>query len=363
MTTEAVAPAPPPPAVPDLPTALARVAATAAARDAAPPAFPEDAVAMLETAGALAATVATAGAGRPDHAAEWALARRIAWADGSVGRIIDGHLNGVERVGVLAPAGLAAEEMGAVREGRRRIGVWGADPAPGEGEPARLTGDVRIDGVKVFCSGAGGVDRALVVARDARGDARLAYVDLTEDVEIDRGWYRASGLRASESHRVVFHGARVVAVLGGPGEIVRDPWFPRDAIRTAASWAGIADRAHDAALDALAARGASDDLAGLAAGRIVAARGTIDRWMDWAAVAAADPGRDLRAASVALRAAVADACRVILDEGVRAAGSRALAGGGDLDRCRRDLDLFLLQHRLEPMMARVGRAVIEERRT
>ncbi|WP_217921793.1 hypothetical protein [Miltoncostaea oceani] len=355
-------PAPAAPAVPDLEEALARVAAGAAARDAAPPAFPEDAIGLLERAGALAATVATAGAGLPDHAAEWDLARRVARADGSVGRIVDGHLNGVERVGVLAPPDLAAAEMDAVRAGRRRIGVWGADPAPGEGDPARLTGDGRIDGVKVFCSGAGGVDRALVVARDDRGDARLAYVDLTEDVEVDRGWYRASGLRSSESHRVVFHRARVVAVLGGPGEIVRDPWFPRDAIRTAASWAGIADRAHDAALDALAARGEPDDLAGLAAGRVAAARGTIDRWMDWAAAAARDPRRDLRAASVALRTAVADACRVILDEGVRAAGSRALAGGGDLDRCRRDLDLFLLQHRLEPMLARTGRALIEERR-
>jgi hypothetical protein len=154
----------------------------------------------------------------------------------------------------------------------------------------------------------------------------------------------------------------VVAVLGGPGEIVREPWFSRDAIRTAASWAGIAERAAAAALDALAARGTPDDIAGLAAGRIAAAAGTIDRWMDWAARAAADPARDMRAESVALRSAVADACRTILDEGVRAAGSRALAGGGDLDRCRRDLDLFLLQHRLEPMLARAGRALIEERR-
>jgi hypothetical protein len=68
----------------------------------------------------------------------------------------------------------------------------------------------------------------------------------------------------------------------------------------------------------------------------------------------------MRAACVALRAAVADACRVILDEGARAAGSRALAtGDAGLDRCRRDLGLMLLQHRLEPMVARLGRAALE----
>ena len=40
-----------------------------------------------------------------------------------------------------------------------------------------------------------------------------------------------------------FRGARVLAVLGGPGELSREPWFGRDAIRTAASWAGVADSA------------------------------------------------------------------------------------------------------------------------
>ncbi len=357
-----VRPAPAPAA---LDATLARIAAGAAERDAAPPAFPEEPLRLLEEVGALAATVHSAAAGLPDHAAEWSMARAVARADGSVGRIVDGHLNGVERIGVLAEEPLRSAELAAIAAGRRRIGVWGADPAPGEGEPAYISGpsrDLRLDGVKVFCSGAGGLGRALVVARDAAGDSRLAYVDLTDGVEIDRSWYRAAGLRSSESHRVRFRRARVVALLGGPGEIARDPWFSRDALRTAAAWAGIADRAVAAALDAIAARGAPDDLAGLAAGRIAAAAGTIDRWMEWAAAAAADPDRDLRTASVSLRAAVADACRTILDEGVRAAGSRALASGGDLDRCRRDLELFLLQHRLEPMVARTGRTLLEGRR-
>jgi alkylation response protein AidB-like acyl-CoA dehydrogenase len=219
----------------------------------------------------------------------------------------------------------------------------------------------RISGEKVFCSGAGGVDRALVTARDRAGRPLLALVDVTEGVAIDRGWYRGSGLRTAESHRVRFEGAPVLAVLGAPGELAREPWFSRDAIRTAACWAGIADRAADAALDALAARPAPGDLEALAAGRILGAVAAIDRWIDAAAREAADPEADLRAASVQLRAAVADACRTIVDEGTRAAGSRPLVDGGALDRCRRDLDLFLLQHRLEPMVARLGRAELERR--
>jgi len=99
-----------------------------------------------------------------------------------------------------------------------------------------------LEGVKTFCSGSTGLDRALVAvhgpgeADGAPGAPLLAYVDLRGDgVEVDRSWFRGSGMRSSESHRVVFRGARVLAVLGEPGELVREPYFARDAIRTAVS--------------------------------------------------------------------------------------------------------------------------------
>ena len=166
------------------------------------------------------------------------------------------------------------------------------------GSPADGDGLV-LEGDKVFCSGAGGIDRALVLARTGEpGPPALVYVDLSAGTEIDRSWYRAGGMRASESHRVRFHGAPVLAVLGEPGELGREPWFSRDAIRTAAAWAGMADAAADGALADLAARGEPDDLRALGAGRIVAARATIDRWLEHAAARAdAEPEADLRSLS------------------------------------------------------------------
>ena len=219
-----------------------------------------------------------------------------------------------------------------------------------------------LEGDKVFCSGAGGIDRALVLARTGGepGPPALVYVDLSAGTEIDRSWYRAGGMRASESHRVRFHGAPVLAVLGEPGELGREPWFSRDAIRTAAAWAGMADAAAEAALADLAARGEPDDLRALGAGRIVAARATIDRWLEHAAARAdAEPEADLRSLSVQLREAIAGAGRTILDEAARACGSRPFATGTRLDRARRDFELFVLQHRLDPMVARLGREALQ----
>ena len=92
------------------------------------------------------------------------------------------------------------------------------DPGPGEGTPARLhevADGLTLRGAKTFCSGAGGVDAALIMVGNDGGLApSLVLVECDEAVEVDRSWYRAAGLRASESHRVNFHDAPVVAVLG-----------------------------------------------------------------------------------------------------------------------------------------------------
>ena len=83
--------------------ALARVASSADERDrAVVPPFPEEAIADLEAVGALAWN-AQPGSERPPAAAELGLVRSVARADGSIGRLLDGHHHGVERLAVQAP--------------------------------------------------------------------------------------------------------------------------------------------------------------------------------------------------------------------------------------------------------------------
>jgi hypothetical protein len=339
--------------------ALAETARGAGALDR-DPRFPSEALAALGEAGALTATVGAARAAAP-VLPEWELVRRVAAADASVGRILDGHLNAVERLEVAAEPGLRDDEL-AKLGGGRLLGVWGADPLPGEGPPARIVeagAATVLSGAKTFCSGAGGVDAALVMVGDDDGLApRLVLVECDERIEIDRDWYRAAGLRASESHRVVFHDVPIVAVLGERGELGREPWFSRDAMRTAASWAGMVDAAAAAASEDLAARRATDPLAGLAAGRIEAARGTVDAWLAMAA-AAVDDDRALRDLSVQMRVEIERAAKAVLESAAAACGSRPFVTGGRLDRARRDLETFLLQHRLEPLLARLGARRLE----
>jgi hypothetical protein len=308
---------------------LDEIAANAAELDRTP-AFPHAAFAALKDAGALTPP--------PTHDEEWSLVRAVAQADGSVGRIFEGHLNAYER---LTLDGIDPQD--------HLLGVWGADPLPHEGTSAYVEGD-GIHGEKVFCSGAGGLDRALVIAR-----GELIYVDLEQDVEIDTTWYRSHGMRASESHRVIFNGARVIATLSKLG---RDPYISGDAIRTAACWAGILDSAVEAALNDLANKPETDELRALNIGRALTAQATVDRWFEHAASTTPTP-----ALSIGLRQAVAQAGATIFDETSRATGSRPFAAGTALDRARRDFELFVLQHRLDPALVRLGREKIDAQRT
>jgi alkylation response protein AidB-like acyl-CoA dehydrogenase len=335
--------------------AIAAVAAGAQERDREPR-FPAEAFRALGEAGALEASVGAARAGA-SVAPEWELVRRVAAADASVGRILDGHLNAIERLEVAAEPELRERELAGLAGGRRVLGVWGADPGPGEGPPARLRDDgagaLTLRGVKTFCSGAGGVEAALVlVGEDGGAPPRLVLVDCA-DLEIDRAWYRAAGLRASESHRVVFDDAPVLGVLGEPGELSREPWFSRDAMRTAAGWAGMVDAAAAASTAELARARAEEPLAQLAAGRIEALAGTVDAWFR-RGIAAVDGSRDPRRTAVAMRAEIDRAAKAMLETAAGACGSHPFVTGGALDRARRDLETFLLQHRLEPLLARVG---------
>lgn len=341
--------------------ALDEIAEDAAGLDR-DPRFPSRAFAVLGGVGALACTIPAADGSRPEVEAEWDLVRAVSAACGSVGRILDGHLNAVERIAVAAPPEARARELAAIAAGPRLLGVWGADPGPGEGPPATLAerdGELELNGAKTFCSGAGGVDAALVLARGSSdGPPHLCLVEIDASVEIDRSWFRAGGLRASESHRVCFDHTPVSALIGGRGEIGREPWFSRDALRTAASWAGMADAAAADAIRDLAARRRGEDLSRLAAGRIAAARGTIDAWFA-AAAAAVIAERPLRGLSIRLRAEVIGATQTILEESARACGSRPFALGSALDRARRDLELFTLQHRIDPLLIAEGSRLLE----
>ena len=105
--------------------------------------------------------------------------RRVAAADGSVGRIFDGHLNGVERIAVQGPAPLRDAELAAVAAGRRLRGRVGRRARARGGAAGHRGSDGRPRGA------ARGQD-VLLGCRRSRSRARAG--------SLGRGWPAALGL-------------------------------------------------------------------------------------------------------------------------------------------------------------------------
>lgn len=340
----------------------ASLAAELRRRPVAGDAFPVGGWDVLARAGVLAEL-----GGGPAFTRCCALVRAASYADVSLGRLVDGHANALRRLALHVDAPVARADLAAAARGALRLGVWGADPAGGEGAPARIVPDghrgAAIAGTKVFCSGAGGLQRAFVLARGAAdgAPARFAYVDLTDPgtVTVDAAWFGAAGMRASVSHRVTFAGAPVLWAADAPDTLLAEPWLAQDGVCTAAGWVGGADRAVDEAVAAVRARSAppgdADALAAAALSR--RARG-LGLWLEDAAARCAEHAEDAPAAGLLARAAIAEDAGRLLDDACRLAGSRALAAGGALERAAADLRLYVLQHRLDPALARLGHALL-----
>lgn len=152
-----------------------------------------------------------------------------------LGRLFEGHVDALQ---IIARYG-SVSQWDAVRAAARNgsaFGVWNADKP---GDPTILHEEV-LYGSKAFASGAGVLSHALITV-DMNGGRQLILVDLSAtSPEIDRDWWRVTGMRRSETHMVRWTGAPFAALqpIGSPGDYLQEPWFSGGALRFAAVQAG-----------------------------------------------------------------------------------------------------------------------------
>ena len=275
--------------------------------------------------------------------------RAVAKADGSVGRLFEGHLNALSSGS--RSTGIDPEEHLARRVGRRSAPERGRAGAHVESD-----GAPRREGVLLRRR------RARPGARDcaASGQPRSSTSTSHATSRSTASWYRAGGMRASESHRVVFHGAPVLAAARARRARPRAVVLRATRSAPRRPGRGSLDAAADAALARPRGQARADDLRALAAGRIVTARGD-DRPLVRAR--GARRRRPRRPSRSQLRAGGRRRGRGRSSTRPRARrGSRPFATGTALDRARRDFELFVLQHRLDPLVARLGRTRVDAKR-
>lgn len=341
----------------------------AAAADAAATIDPRSLDAM-RSIGLLSAPLAVAhgggGLAGPEQADDLLdILRLVGSADLVLGRLFEGHVNAialVERYGARTQAGDLAL---AVRDGALSA-VWAADGAqPLVAEP--WNGGVRLRGRKVLASGAGLVTRPLVTAATDEGPL-LLLLDLGAGARTELGGWTAQGMRATATGTIDLDGLTLGAdaVIGEPGDVMRQPVFSGGAWRFCAVHLGAAEQLVDLMRAHLVARGRDGDpyqIQRIAS--CAAAVGSAGFWIRAAARRLADDGLDAddTVAFVNLTRMVTERAALDVLEAVhRGVGLAAFMRPTPIERVSRDLATYLRQPVPDLAMADAGRSVLASSR-
>ncbi|AHH97943.1 PIG-L family deacetylase [Kutzneria albida] len=281
----------------------------------------------------------------------WSELARLGRTDLPLARVAEGHC---DAVAILAEADRKSVP-GAL------YGVWAARSG---GTGAVLRGD-RLTGTVRFCSGAHGIDRALVVALDEQRRSVLVEVDLREDrVRPVEGTWQALGMADSDSPDVVLDEVPVHAdqIVGEPGFYLERPGFWLGGGGVAAVWLGGAAGVVDSVLAGLRAPD-EHQLAHL--GALHTALRSTQALLDQAAeIVDDDPRGDHRVLVWTCRAAAERAAWEVLDRVPRITGPTPLCRDAGFAQRLADLQVYVRQHHAERDLAALGGAVVrgEDRR-
>lgn len=291
-----------------------------------------------------------------------ALLRDLGAANLAVARIVEGHVNAVKLVELYATPVTRARVFALVLAGNW-LGVWGADA----GTPARLEADgdgFILSGGKRYASGLGALAAALVTAATVGNEGpQLVLVPADDPQRADPSTWRQSGMRATASGTYDLGGLRIKAdaLVGRPGDLLREPYFEGGVWRYCAAHLGGAEALHRAMLHRLIETGRADDPH--QARRIVEAASACETarlWIESAAEKVEEAQEEPEiAATYALmaREATEAACLTVIDRVERALGMAAFEDG-PIERMRRDLSLFLRQAAPDAKRARIARALV-----
>lgn len=241
-------------------------------------------------------------------------------------------------------------------------GVW-ASEIPGKALRLEKThGGWCINGLKMFCSGASLVDRALVTAGTP---SQLLDVNLTVQeptVEFDFSHWKTSAFADTKTATVTFHRTLIMdsAIVGRPGWYLERPGFWHGGCGPAACWAGGAAGLFDYALEQ--SRNDPHTMAHLGAinAEIWAMRSYLER-----------AGREIDASPLDISAArirarttrhlVEQSCTDVLRRLARAYGPLPLAMQADISMRYQELDLYVRQSHAERDLEALGLDIVRGR--
>jgi alkylation response protein AidB-like acyl-CoA dehydrogenase len=328
--------------------------------------LPFDDIASMSRAGLLEAAIAR----RTDRSSGLSpcelsrILQSIGAASLTVGRLYEGHVNAAGLIARYGSNCSLAILDGEARDGRL-LGVWNAERRGGP-TLTPTDGGWLLSGRKVHCSGAGHIRRPIVTARSRDDSVVMVMPDLTDaGVTIDASVWRTSGMRGTATATVDFETVFVpkAAVIGGPGDYYRSPVFSGGAWRVLAVQLGGLHRILELHSARLIASGRGSDPVFRARFAEAAADYECARLLvAEAARRAEDPHRDpaeIGAYVDQARARFEGFANASIASARRNVGLSSFIAPDSLDRCIRDLEVYLRQPFVDTSRDNAARWLLE----
>lgn len=312
--------------------------------------FPSEAIALLRQSGMLTAPlpVRLGGAGwgvDADEAIRFCEALRLLGsADLSLGRIYEAHVNVavlVHRYGSSVQLSRFATDV----QAGHLFALWvTAIPAM---QLRRAPGGFHVTGSPQFCSAAGFATRALVLANDSETGDRLVLVDASAALP-DGEPVGLHGMHLSATRPLRLDGmVGEEALIGAPGDYLREPLFSGGAWRTSAVTAGGLEALVQQTASQLVVRRRDQDPHQLARlGEMLIAQSTAIMWAEAAgrcAETGEGPAEGVVACVNLARCAVEKACFEVIPLVQRSLGLLCMVNTNPIERQIRDLATYLRQ--------------------
>ena len=261
----------------------------------------------------------------------------------ATGRLFEGHVNALKLIASYGTPAQLARAAADVQAGHL-FALWVTEAPPG----VQLQDGV-LTGTKIFCSGAGHAQRAVITALKPQGEPVLVMLALDGAQRASPSAMRLQGMRAAVTGAMDLTGlpAPVESILGAPGDYLREPEFSAGAWRTSAVTLGGIEALVDVVRQDLVARERDGDAHQRdRVGRMLIAQETASLWVHKAARIAESDGFGpaearpyVNLARIAVEAAALDVIRLAQ----RALGLAAFAQGHPAEALMRDLATYLRQ--------------------
>jgi alkylation response protein AidB-like acyl-CoA dehydrogenase len=300
----------------------------------------------------------------------------IGRANLAVGRIYEGHVNGLQLVQTFGtPAQIATYARDAHQD--KIFGVWNAEAADGVKIIPLGHDKYRLEGSKTFATGCGYVERPFVNGALPDGTWQMCIVPMERvATNVDPSWWQPAGMRATASFKVDFTDIILDRsdLLGKPGDYYRQPWLTAGVVRFAAVQLGGAEALFDGTRQFLQSLGRiKDPYQEQRLGKMAISIESGYLWLQGAAaqldryapIFAGEPdaSHPQAAALVAyasmVRTAIEQICMEAIQLAERSVGTRGLLPPEPLERVIRDLTLYLRQPAFDAALATVGQYALQ----